>query len=152
MKKLLFPILAGCAALLPVNSLLAADYGGLEPGKTFTMTVTSATSVRTKGLDGDRNVRVPDGWPDLKEGDTLTFVIGKKGQLTGPGFSIGYKTEEGRINLYSNNPSFSYPRGESAAITKNYQDKPKVVRLTFYKLHFSGFTPITNTLTYKLEN
>ena len=155
MKKLLFPILAAGAALLPVSSLRAADpsttYGGFTPGQTFTMTVTNATSVRTKGTDADRNVPVPDAWPDLKEGDSLEFVIGKNGQLTGPGFSITYKSEKERINFYSNNPSFSSPRGESAVITKNYLDKPNVVRLTFFKLHFSGFIPITNTVTYKLE-
>ena len=155
MKKLLFPILAGCAALLPVSSLRAADpattFGGFTPGQTFTMTVTDATSVRTKGTDADRNVPVPDGWPDLKEGDSVKFVIGKNGQLTGPDFSITYKSEKERINLYSNNPTLTSPRGEAAVISKNHVDKPRVVRLTFYKLHFSGFLPVTNTVTYKLE-
>lgn len=155
MKKLLIPIVAGFAALLPVSSLRAADpaatYGGLVPGQTFTMTVTDASSVRTRGTNADHDVPVPDGWPDLKEGDSVQFVIGNRGQLTGPGFSISYKSEKNNVNLYSNNPSFSSPRGEAAAITKNDKDKPRVVRLTFYKLHFSGLIPITNTVTYKLE-
>lgn len=155
MKSSLFPILAACSVLLPVGSLCAADstttYGGFVPGKTFTMTVTNATSIRTKGDDLDRDVPVPDGWPDLKVGQTMTFTIGDKGQLIAPGFSIAYKSEKDRLNLYSNNPSFSSPEGEAAAITKSRTEKPRVVRLTFYKLHFSGFTPVTHTVTYKFE-
>lgn len=147
-------MLAACSVLLPVGSLCAADsttYGGFVPGKTFTMTVTNATSIRTKGDDLDHDVPVPDGWPDLQVGQTMTFTIGDKGQLTAPGSSITYKSEKDRLNLHSNNPSFRSPEGEAAAITKSRTEKPRVVRLTFYKLHFSGFTPVTHTVTYKFE-
>jgi len=156
MKKLLLPLIAGCAALLSTMPANAAGpkektYGGYAPGKTFTMKVIERTSVRTRGDNADRNVRVPSRWPDFKEGQKVEFVIGGKGELTGPGFSINYKTEEGRVNLYANNPTFSSPKGMAALVYKSRKGSPRVVTMTFYKLRFSGFTPITNTVTYRFE-
>lgn len=156
MKTLLLPLLAGCAALLPVNSSQAAGpvgktYGGFSPGKTFTLTVTERSSVRTKGDDADKDVPVPAGWPDFQEGQKVKFTIGSKGQLTGPGFSITFRDEEGRVNTYSNNPSLSGPEGEAATVVKNRNDKPRRATLTFYKLRFSGLIPITNTVNYEFK-
>ncbi len=155
MKKLLFPLLAGFAALVPFTPLQASDdiktFGGFPAGKTFTMTVTERSSYRTEGDEGKKNVRIPEGFVKFKKGQRVEFVIGKNGQLKGPGFSIRFQSEEDQVNLYSNNPSLDSPEGESAAVSKTRKDKPTVVRLTFYQLKFSGLTPITNTVTYKLE-
>lgn len=155
MKKPLFPLLAGCAALFLVTPLQAADsvatFGGFAAGKTFTMTVTERESYKTKGDNADQNVPVPDDMVNFKKGQRVTFVIGRNGQLKGPGFSIRYETEQDQVNTYSNNPSVNSPEGKSAAVSKTPRDKPKVVRLTFYRVKFSGNTPITNTVTYKME-
>ena len=154
MKTLLLPLLAGCTLLLPVHMARAEDsetYGGFAPGKTFTLTVTDKSSVRTKGVDADKNVPVPKGWPAFAEGDKVKFTIGDDGQLTGPGFSITFRDEKGRLNIYSNNPRFSSPKGQAATVIKNRKERVRKATLTFYRLRFSGLIPVTNTVLYELE-
>lgn len=152
MKTQLLAIATTAGVLLPVSSLKAADsFGGFEPGKRFTLTVTERESTMTKGLKVTKNVSIPNGVPDFSKGQKVFFRIGEKGNLVGSDFNIIYRREEGDIVFYSNNPTFSKPKGDSATVTKNSNNRPVEATMTFYRFRFSGFIPVTNTVIYVLE-
>ena len=156
MKTLLLPILVGCGTLFPLAQSHAAEpasttYGGFTPGQRFVLTVTDRTSTKTRGSKVTDGAPVPDGIPDYPIGKKVLFTIGDKGQLTHPGYSIIFRREEGDVNFYANKPTFSKPSGSAATITKNSSEKPIAGTLTFSRFHFSGFVPVTNTVTYVLE-
>lgn len=156
MKTQLIPLLAGCAALLPFSGLQAADvagrtYGGFLPGKVFTLTVTERSSIRTSGISVTKHVAIPDGMPDFNKGQDVKFKIGRYGRLNGPGFSITYRSSKSRVNFYSNNPGGFSSDGEAATVSKNSNNKPIGATLTFYKFRFSGFKPVTNSVSYVLD-
>jgi|GEM_PF-2814555 len=151
MKTLLLPIVVATAALLPLNRLKAETFGGFGAGKKFTLTVTDRKSTMTRGILVTKNVSIPDGVPDFAEGEKVNFRIGAKGQLVGLDFKIAFRSEQGDIVIYSNNPTFSKPHGDAATVTKNSNGKPIEATLTFYRFHFSGFIPVTNTVNYVFE-
>jgi hypothetical protein len=156
MKQLLIPLLAGFGALLPITPSQAAGpveetRGGSSVDKTFTLVVTDRSSVQKKGLRPLKNVRVPGEWPDLKKGDTVTFTIGRNGQLKGPGFSIRHRDDRGRTGFYYNTPSFDDTEGKFANVTSNGNGRPRKATVKFAKLSFSGIIPVTNTVQYEFE-
>lgn len=156
MKNLYLPLIMGCSALLPVTRLQAADpadttFGDFTAGQTFTLTVTERFTARTKGFRVTKNVAVPDGIPDFAVGDPVKFTIGSKGQLTGPGFSITYRRDEGRTNVYANRPTFRSPSGDGAVVSKSLKDRPVRAALTFYDFKFSGLIPVMTTVSYELK-
>ncbi len=156
MKTNLLPIVISLGTLLPFTMAQAVEnpgklYGGLAPGTTFTLKVTDASTSRTEGENIRKGVPIPNGIPEFKEGQRVKFTIGDAGQLEGAGFSVTYNTREERLNLYSNKPSWKSPNGEAATVSKTSTNKPKGASLTFYKFKFSGFIPVTTTVTYLLE-
>lgn len=150
MKTRLLSLVVG-GTLLPLSQVHAKTYGGFPPGKEFMLKVTEKESTRTKGDRVAHDVAIPDSMPDFEIGQTVNFTIGSRGQLTGPGFSIAYEGFRSRLNLYSNNPSFSRPSGQGATVTKSSSGEPTGATLTFYKFRFSGFIPITTTVSYVLD-
>lgn len=144
-------ILAVIGMLLPVTQLEAAPaskkFGGFVAGKKFTLTVTSRKSTKTKGDDVTKNASIPKDIPKFEEGEAVTFTIGKKGQLKGPGFSIEYQGSEDRENFYGNDGS----NGEVARVQRTLTNRPKEATVIFYKLSFSGIKPVTNTVKYVLK-
>lgn len=155
-NTLIIPILAGFGTILSFSDLHAVEvvgrsFGGFTRGQQFTLTVTERVSIRTSGSHVSRNVPVPEGMPDLKKGSDVTFTIGKGGRLKGPGFSILFESGKPRINLYSNNPDGFSSEGEAAAVFKNDNGKATGATLTFYRFRFSGFRPITHSVSYVLE-
>ena len=157
MKTLLLPLIAGCGVLLPLTQLHAAEvagetFGGFAAGKEFTLTVTERVSIKTVGSHVTRHAAVPNGMPDFHKGRKVNFTIGKKGQLKAVGISIAFQTGKSRINFYSNNPNGFSSQGEAATVTKTVKrDRPTGATLTFYQFRFSGFRPITNSVSYVLE-
>jgi hypothetical protein len=156
MKTTHHPIIAICATLLPLTQLQAAEtlatkFGGFEAGKKFTLTVSNRTSVRTNGTQVTKNVSVPAGIPDFRVGRDVNFTIGASGQLKGDGFSIIYRSSRYQTNFYSNKPSGFISDGQAASVSKTSTNKPTGAKLVFYTFRFSGFTPITNTVTYYLD-
>lgn len=149
--KISLSILAVIGMLLPVSSLEAAPagkkFGGFTAGKKFTLTVTEKKSTRTKGDDVTKNAKVPKDIPNFSKGETITFTVGKKGQLKGPGFSIVYRESEDGENYYANTGS----NGEIANVEKGKKGIVNEATLIFYKLSFSGIRPVTNTVKYELE-
>ncbi len=151
MKTLILPVILAAGTLLPATTLNAETYGGFEPGKKFTLTVTERTSTRTKGDEVTRDASIPDGIPNFSKGQKVRFRIGDDGNLVGGEFNISFRREQGDIVFYSNNPTFRKPRGDAATVTKNSFGRPIAATLTFYRFRFSGFIPITNTVNYEFE-
>ena len=152
MKSFLLPALFACGTLLPFTAAQAAEtFGGFLPGKTFRLTVTERTSTKTKGTVVTKDVAIPDSIPKYAVGEEVRFRIGSNGQLTTSDFSIAYRKEEGLVNFYANKPTLSHPTGRAATVTKNSSDRPLTATLTFYKIRFSGFIPVTYTVNYVLE-
>ncbi|GAA5124993.1 hypothetical protein JIN84_13450 [Luteolibacter yonseiensis] len=144
-------IVTALGLLLPAATLDAAPaskkFGGFSSGQKFTLTVTEKKSVRTKGDDVKKNAAVPKDIPNFSKGENVTFTIGKKGQLKGPGFSIVYRETEDNENFYANTGS----NGEVASVEKGKKGNAKEATLIFYKLSFSGVRPVTHTVKYELE-
>lgn len=147
-RILLIPLLA-CTTLVSARAE-EKSFGGFEPGTEFTLTVKDRISTRTKGSDVDKNVPVPDGLPRFKEGRKLQLVIGKRGQLKGPGFSIDFRKGKRLANVYADNIGGSLRKGAAATVAKEDQE-PVAAVITFTKLGFSGFRPVTHNVTYVLE-
>lgn len=155
-KNLFLYLLIVCGTLLPLNhseaaGLIGKRYGGFTRETKFTLTVTKRISKRIKGTRVDKNVPVPKGIPHFREGRKVRFTIGRKGRLNGPGFSIDFKTAKPMANIYANSPAGSFSKGEAATVTKIAGNIPTGAILTFYKAGFSGFRPVTNTVSYVLE-
>lgn len=136
---------------LQATGIAGETFGGFARGKQFKLIVTERASIRTTGSHVTRHVAVPDGMPDFNKGRIVKFTIGKNGRLIGPGFSITYRSSKSRINYYSNNPSGFSSEGEAATVSKTSRNKPTGATLTFYKFRFSGFKPVTNSVSYVLE-
>lgn len=152
MKRFILPI-AGSFALLS-SSVFAAGpagkaIGGFEPKTTFTLTVKKVVSTRTKNLNVEKNVPIPSSLPKFKKGQEIEMMIGKDGQLKGPGFSIDFKRAKRAVNLYAEG---TIKNGEAATLAK-VGEEPTVIGavLTFYKTGTSGFSVVTNEVVYMLE-
>lgn len=159
MKQLLVKAIACAAILLPITAgattyepFRAKTYGGWEPGKTFTFTVKTRT-IAKGSLDGGTKIKkVPKGIPSFNKGETIKFVIGKKGQLTVPKkFSLPFIADGGTVNEYAIVPSQDRPQGDVGQIYKNSKDKPIGGFLTFSKFVIDGFDSATYLVNYSFE-
>lgn len=156
MKKLLLPLTACFATLLPLAPLQAASpadvklYGGFAPGKEFTFKVTNVTCAKGTLTGGTVKASVPSGIPKFRKGQNVTFKIGSKGQLTGPGFSTSYLSGGAVSNAYADAQSgMTLP--DTAIVFKSSKTKPNGVNLTFLKVTGSGLSTATYLVNYTLE-
>lgn len=155
MKQLLLQTIACCAVLLPFSQAEAKTYGGFAPGKTFTMTVKKKVSTKSVNTTTTKNVPVPAGIPDYKVGQKVKFKIGKKGQFTGPdGLSLPFKTGTtgaAAVNVYYIPPTRTKPQGDTGEVFKTAANQPTHVALFFARFKISGFSGVTNVVSYTLE-
>ena len=143
MKTLLVQALVLCGALLPLAQAQAGGpasktFGGFSPGKKFILTVQSMTSSQSIGSKTKAVVPVPTGIPNFKKGQTVKFIIGTRGQLTGPGFSIPFLGTSPLINTYAKLPSIKSLSPNGAGVYKNSLGKPVGSSLVFYKYRIAG--------------
>ena len=158
MKKLLLRAFALIAAVLPLSVAQAAPkppavFGDFTPGKTFTFTVDIAQTTTTVGFGGNTTTSptAPAGVPNLVAGQQVTFTIGKKGELIGPGFKIGFFRGDVGANAYINKPKKG-AQPTVAAIRKNFEtNEPEFVEITFYTFKLSKRVPTVTTTTYVLQ-
>lgn len=154
MKQLLLRTIACAAVLLPVSQagaigLAGKNYYGLNPGKTFTLTVKEAVSTKVT-LTGAGEVPIPKGVPKFKKGSKVKFKIGKKAELTGPGFSMPFLSADAQVSAYAKTTE----KGRTpniGAIKKDSKLKPVWGEMTFYKFTGSGFNTTTYMTVYVLE-
>lgn len=145
MKKLLVQFIMLSGALLPLSQAQAAGpasktFGGFSPGKKFTLTVQSFTSSMSVGSKNKFFVSIPTGVPQFRRGQAVKFTIGKKGELTGPGFSIPLLSSSATINSYAKLPNISSLSPNGAGVVKNSAGKPVGSTLIFYKYRINGST------------
>ncbi|MEO5914192.1 MAG: hypothetical protein ABIS50_08165 [Luteolibacter sp.] len=130
-----------------------APLGGFPPGTTFSFKVVYTYS--TKGPAADPVAQVPApvplGIPKFKKGDTVKFTIGNKGQLTGPGFSMKYVTDEEFSYAYSANNPLSPANPKTAHVDKNKKNKPTAVGLNFFKSKIVDGVDTLYSVYYALE-
>lgn len=153
--SLTFSIIIALASLFPFTAAQAAgpvgkSYGNFEPETKFTLTVVKRVTTRTQGRDVDKNVSIPKELPHFREGRKIRFTIGKRGQLTGPGFSIDFKKGKAAANIYAEASTKTFSRGAAATVVKA-GDTPTGAVLTFYKAGFYRWRPVTYTVVYFLE-
>lgn len=153
MRKLLQFIVC-CAALFPFAQVEAGAagklFGGFEPWKKFEFKVTKVISAQASLTDFDKSVPVPEGIPKFKKGQTVKFKIGRKGQLSGPGFLIPFKSGRKTANTYATVETSSRPKANVGIVSK-IGTEPTGVALSFSKTTGSGFHTKVNSVNYTLE-
>jgi len=159
MKKLLLRAFALIAAVLPLSVAQAATpkppaiFGDFAPGKTFTFTVTTAQTATTTGFGGSPvlSPTAPAGVPNLTVGQQVTFTIGKKGELIGPGFKIGFLSGAVGANAYINKPKKGAQPTVSSVHKNTTTNEPTAVDMTFFTFKLSKRVPTVTMTTYVLQ-
>jgi len=158
MKKLLLRAFALIAAVLPLTVAQAAPqppkiFGDFAAGKTFTFTVTTAETATTTGFGGTpvSSPNAPAGVPNLIVGQQVTFVIGKKGELIGPGFKIGFLEGDIGANAYVNKPKKGAQPTVAAVHKDTTTNAPTAVSMNFFTFKLSKRVPTVTMTTYILQ-
>ncbi|MEK7951873.1 hypothetical protein [Luteolibacter soli] len=159
MKKLLLRAFALLVAVLPFTAAQAAApkppvlFGDYAPGKTFTFTVTTAQFATTTGFGGTPvlGTSAPAGIPNFTVGQQVTFVIGKKGELIGPGFKIGFLSGAIGANAYINKPKKGAQPTVSSVHKNTTTNEPTAVDMTFFTFKLSKRIPTVTMTTYILQ-
>lgn len=159
MKKLLLRAFALIAAVLPLTVAQAATpkppavFGDFAVGKTFTFTVTTAETATTTGFGGTAVVSptAPAGVPNLVVGQQVTFVIGKKGELTGPGIKVGFLEGAVGANAYINKPKKGAQPTVAGVHKNTTTNEPIFVTMNFFTFKLSKRVPTVTSTTYILQ-
>ena len=153
MKQLALNLLAICALVLPISAASTpASFGGFTKGQQFTFRVNEKTSASSVNGVINPQAPVPKGIPNFSVGQSVTFVIGSKGELTGPGFKIPFKADGGSSNVYATLPSRKNPTPNSAIVFKNMSTQaPLGTALTFYMFGVKARVVTVYTVTYTLN-
>lgn len=127
-------------------------YGGFAPGKKIKLTVTHVLSEKADLSGATGKAKIPKGIPKFKKGDKVTFKIGKKGQLTGKGFSIKFLNGSDLANSYVNNPTKKNINSQVGTLHLKMSTHAVIAAdLVFIKVNPDGFNTTTNTVTYVFE-
>jgi hypothetical protein len=158
MKKLLLGAFALIAALLPLSVAQAAPkpppiFGDFAPGKTFTFTVSTAQTATTTGFGGTPvlSATAPAGVPNLTLGQQVTFTIGKKGELIGPGLKIAFFEGDVGANAYINKPKKGAQPTVAGVHKNTTTNEPTAVTMTFFTFKLSKRVPTVTMTTYILQ-
>ena len=156
MKTLSLHLLIFCACLVSTLGARAGGaasktFGGFTAGQKFSLTIMQATSSRAVGTKVEQKTPVPDGVPVFKPKQKVKFAIGKKGELTGPGFSIPLLNTTTNTNSYAKQPTQSTPSPVNASVFRDIKGKPVGVSLTFYQYRVSGTRLTINLVGYVLK-
>ena len=132
-----------CGAILPFSQAHAiepvvATFGGFSPGKKFTLTVQQVTSSQSVGTRTKPKAPIPPGIPLFRKGQKITFVVGKKGELQGPQFTIPFISASTNINSYAKLPNSRSPSPNIASVGKSPTGKPIGAALVFYLYRITG--------------
>jgi hypothetical protein len=157
MKKLLLRAFALIAAALPLTVAEAATpkppkiFGDFEVGKTFTFTVSVANSSSTTGFGSPVVSTPPEGVPNFIVGQQVTFTIGKKGEIIGPGFKVSFVSGGVGANVYMNKPKKG-AQPTAVTVHKNTTtNEPTGVSMGFFTFKLAKRVP-TVTQTYYTLN
>ena len=145
-------MIALCTLLLPLTSLKAATPGGLKPGTSFKLTVTTRSSIKIAQFKTDANAKIPSGVPSFKKGQQVKFTIGSKGQLKADTMSIPIIRSDSLSNIYlfkhkSNSALFT----SGGQLVKRKKTIPETLVLSFVITSGSGLQTKMQTVDYVLE-
>lgn len=90
----------------------------------------------------------PKGVPAFALGQTISFKIGKKGQLIGPGFKIPFHSESPGSNTYVGLPTRKVPNPPAAVVFKDRFGQPIGVGIQFILTKRIDQIPITYSVNY----
>lgn len=158
MKKFLLRAFALITAVLPLSVAQAAPkppaiFGDFSPGKTFTFTVDVANTATTTGIGTPpvSSPTAPKGVPNLVVGQEVTFVIGKKGELIGPGFKIAFFNGGVGANTYVNKPK----KGAMPTVATVHKDtttnEPLWVDMSYFTFKLAKRVPTSTMTNYILK-
>ncbi len=157
MKKFLLLSAVGAATLaVPFSMAKTAPkpvptFGGLAKGLKFTLPVTYRSSDAVVGTTGGTatTVPVPADIPKFNVGQSVTFVIGAKGELTGSGFKIPYVASSGNVSVsYATIPTRAKPQPNAGIVFNNALGSPDGVSLTFISFKIKKLVPTVTTVEY----
>ena len=158
MRTIVLQLFAICALFIPLNQAEAkkapkppAVFGGWSPGKTFTFTVTSKISSATSGAQVIDPAPIPKGVPAFVTGQQVTFTIGKKGELKGPGFSILFQADGGTANVFVNKPAKGAQPTTATVYKNTTTGEPTTVAMGFFTFKLVKRIPSVNTVYYTLQ-
>ncbi|MEO5914370.1 MAG: hypothetical protein ABIS50_09070 [Luteolibacter sp.] len=156
MKTISLQLLLLCGSLLTVTQAQAGGpvsktFGGFAAGKKFTLTVQEATSTKSVGTNVDNKVPVPEGIPKFKVGQKIAFTIGKKGELTGPNFSIALLNSTTNANSYAKQPTQKTVSPIIGSVFKDSSGKPVATTMTFYQYRITNYKLSVNLVGYVLK-
>jgi hypothetical protein len=162
MKTLLPKAVAVVAMAIPLTMATGKPapkpvptFGGFAKGYKFSLHVTEAQSVSVTGQVTTDPAPIPAGVPKFKVGQSVTFTIGAKGELTGTGFKILFLPGAASIasNGYANPPSAKNPQPFIATVFKNTTSGlPSAASLNFFTFKRKGFVFTVNSVTYILAS
>lgn len=113
-------------------------HGGFAPKKTFTFEVQERTSFESNGSTTVISYNIPAGIPNFNIGESVKFIIGKNGQLKGPGFSFPIESGNRDYNHYV---TVSTPKNRTpdvAIVTKSTPGTAQQVAIYFYHQKSDG--------------
>ena len=149
-RKILTPAAILCGAVLPLSTLHAAPagklFGGFKSSQKFTLTVQEVTSSQSVGSKVKSTAPVPEGIPKFRKGQKVTVKIGKKGEWTGPGFSIPLLNSTSAVNSYSKQPTSKTVSPNVATVAKDSKGKPVATTMVFYRYRITDFTADSLTI------
>lgn len=156
MKNLLLHTVVAFVALLPIAKVqaggTAATYGGLAVGATFQLKMIDDAVATYGSASGGGETAVPAGMPNFKKDEIITLTIGKKGALTGTGFSVLFqRTDSGstRYNYYQN--KISSKGVPSQAALQFVGNQPNFLNLVLRKTTGSGLSTKVYQVMYLME-
>ena len=128
-------------------------YGGFATNQTFSFTLKEIRTEANQGGVVTHDVGIPNGIPIYTFGQPVTFKIGKKGSLTGPGFSFKFVGDVGFFNVYLGGKiTRGNPAMHEASVFKTTTNLPTGVAITFRKLiKVRRQAPVVVSVTYIFE-
>lgn len=152
MKNLLLKTITLCALMIPLARSEAATPGGLKPGTSFKLTVTTRSSTKTGTSGTDTHARVPSGIPNFKKGQQVKFTVGANGQLKADAMSIPiFFTEPLRNTYISKLKTNSSTTISTGVLTKRKKLLPEALHLSFSRTSVSALQWEVQNVSYDLK-
>ncbi len=152
MKNLLLKTITLCALMIPLARSEAATPGGLKPGTSFKLTVTTRSSTKIAQFETDTHARIPSGIPNFKKGQQVKFTVGSNGQLKADTMSIPIIRANSVTNIYlSKRKTNSSTTISTGLLNKRRKIIPETLNLSFTKSSGSGFQTEVQTVSYALK-
>jgi hypothetical protein len=153
MKSIILKTIIACAALLPFSVTQAGQFGPFNAGDKINVEITARESFKTSLAGNAVSTPVPAGVPKFNVGRKVTFTIGKRGELKGPGFSVSFVPTGSTSNVASYYTFSRRNLTQTAAqiFTGVGSNLETTGTLQFVKTTIRGRTPTVTSVAYVYE-